>query len=148
MQNSVLNKCEFSDKSRSIKVAARAASDFKSWDLRKKKRLYPFYLFESLSLTFAFSSQPSSAFAYIVINKILFLEELRKRPRLIVKPRKCVKLIFYDQDWERIPPDSGCPSRPASWKRQSRWRLNFCDWSFITASIEVHRVEGRKNYDF
>ena len=89
----------------------------------EEEKVYPFYLVESLSLTFVFSSQPSSAFAYIVVNKNLFLGDLRKSPRLIVKPRKCVKLIFYDQDWERTPPDSGCPSRPASWKRQSRWWL-------------------------
>ena len=86
----------------------------------EEEKVYPFYLVESLSLTFVFSSQPSSAFAYIVVNKNLFLGDLRKSPRLIAKPRKCVKLIFYDQDWERTPPDSGCPSRPASWKRQSR----------------------------
>ena len=63
----------------------RAAIDFKSEDLRKKP-----------------SSPLSSTFAYIVVNKKLFLGDLRKRLRLNVKPRNYVKLIIPNQDWDPI----------------------------------------------
>ena len=96
------------------KLLQRAASDFKSWDLRKKKRLLPFYLSWTLSLMFVFSSPPSSAFAYIVVNKNL--------------------------DCERIPSDSGCPSRPASWKRQSRWRL-LTLWLIINSFLQLYNIK-------
>ena len=75
----------------------RAVSDFKSWDLRKKKRLLPFYLSWTLSLMFVFSSPPSSAFAYNVVIKKLFLGDLRKSPRWNVKERNCVQLIISYQ---------------------------------------------------
>ena len=51
---------------------------------------------------FIFSSPLSSTFAYIVVNKKLFLGDLRKRPRLNVKPRNYVKLIIPNQDWDPI----------------------------------------------
>ena len=46
---------------------------------------------------FVFSSPLSSTFAYIVVNKKLFLGDLRKRPRWNVKERNCLQLIFSYQ---------------------------------------------------
>ena len=72
----------------------RAVIDFKFGEEAK----VIFLLFSwTLGLTFVFSSPPSSAFAYNVIIKKLFLGDLRKSPRWNVKERNCVQLIFSYQ---------------------------------------------------
>ena len=72
----------------------RAVIDFKFGEEAK----VIFLLFSwTLGLTFVFSSPPSSAFAYNVIIKKLFLGDLRKSPRWNVKERNCVQLIISYQ---------------------------------------------------
>ena len=97
----------------------RAVIDFKFGEEAK----VIFLLFSwTLGLTFVFSSPPSSAFAYNVIIKKLFLGDLQKRSRLIVKQRKYVKLIFSNQDWEFYHPKTPAVIKTSILERQSRWR--------------------------
>ena len=128
-----LKKCEISDKLIQIKVCCESCHRLQVQGPEEEAKVKSILSSWTLSLMFVFSSPLSSTFANVIVKK-LFLGNLRKRPRWNVKQRNCVQLTFLsNQDWELIPPDSGCPSRPASWKRQSRWRaFNFViDYEFI-----------------